>query len=206
MNEQGSRRPQRPGDGVPTSVCTRWCRCPNDQQHNLDAPLRAGRHGLRVHLRLARRRGLPARTGPQYALTCSGWRCRPETTARSWLRCYRCWSQDLEVQVHYEGIHKIDPVTRRARGGGRRAPGGGRPVPGLHARPAPPRLRDGRGEPVEDRWERMITGTPWVASCTVTVNADDVETLLGPGGGRRALLRGLRRPRRTRVLHACPLP
>ena len=34
-----------------------------------------------------------------------------ETTARSWLRCYRCWSQDLEVQVHYEGIHKIDPET-----------------------------------------------------------------------------------------------
>ena len=30
---------------------------------------------------------------------------------RSWLRCYRCWSQDLEVQVHYEGIHRIDPVT-----------------------------------------------------------------------------------------------
>ncbi|MEA2223572.1 MAG: hypothetical protein QOH83_1948, partial [Solirubrobacteraceae bacterium] len=29
--------------------------------------------------------------------------------ARSWLRCYRCWSTDLEVQVHYEGIHKIDP-------------------------------------------------------------------------------------------------
>ena len=28
-----------------------------------------------------------------------------------WLRCYRCWSQDLEVQVHYEGIHRIDPAT-----------------------------------------------------------------------------------------------
>ena len=31
--------------------------------------------------------------------------------ARSWLRCYRCWSTDLEVQVHYEGIHKIDPES-----------------------------------------------------------------------------------------------
>ena len=30
---------------------------------------------------------------------------------RSWLRCYRCWSTDLEVQVHYEGIHKIDAET-----------------------------------------------------------------------------------------------
>jgi len=33
------------------------------------------------------------------------------TSVRSWLRCYRCWSQNLEVQVHYEGIHKIDPET-----------------------------------------------------------------------------------------------
>ena len=33
------------------------------------------------------------------------------TEVRSWLRCYRCWSQNLEVQVHYEGIHKIDAET-----------------------------------------------------------------------------------------------
>src|SRR6201987_2404856 len=33
------------------------------------------------------------------------------TSVRSWLRCYRCWSQNLEVQVHYEGIHRIDPET-----------------------------------------------------------------------------------------------
>ena len=38
----------------------------------------------------------------------------------------------------------------------------------------------GRVEPVEDRWERMISGTPWVASCTVTVPADSVETCSGP--------------------------
>src|SRR5947209_13514870 len=31
------------------------------------------------------------------------------TSVKSWLRCYRCWSQNLEVQVHYEGIHRIDP-------------------------------------------------------------------------------------------------
>src|SRR5450755_683250 len=30
---------------------------------------------------------------------------------RSWLRCYRCWSQNLELQVHYEGINRIDPDT-----------------------------------------------------------------------------------------------
>ena len=56
-------------------------------------------------------------------------------------------------------------------------------MPGLHARPAAPRLPNGRVEPIEDRWERMISGTPWVASCTVTVDADDVETCSGPEAG-----------------------
>ena len=37
-----------------------------------------------------------------------------------------------------------------------------------------------RIEPVEDRWERMVVGTPWVASCTVTVDAESVETCSGP--------------------------
>jgi len=106
-----------------------------------------------------------------------------ETSARSWLRCYRCWSQDLEVQVHYEGIHKIDPET------GERAD----PVDELQEAVVQclecmhdqPHLgfHNGRVEPIEDRWERMIAGTPWVASCTVTVDADDVETCSGPEAG-----------------------
>jgi hypothetical protein len=29
----------------------------------------------------------------------------------------------------------------------------------------------------------MVAGTPWVASCTVTVDADDVETCSGPDAG-----------------------
>src|SRR2546421_12917436 len=37
-------------------------------------------------------------------------------TAASWLRCYRCWSQNLEVQVHYEGVLKVDPETGEAVG------------------------------------------------------------------------------------------
>ncbi|MEA2419562.1 MAG: hypothetical protein QOE60_1768, partial [Thermoleophilaceae bacterium] len=32
-------------------------------------------------------------------------------TQSSWLRCYRCWSQNLEVQLHYEGILKVDADT-----------------------------------------------------------------------------------------------
>src|SRR5947209_10702131 len=35
-------------------------------------------------------------------------------TAASWLRCYRCWSQNLEVQVHYEGVLKVDAETGEA--------------------------------------------------------------------------------------------
>ena len=116
-----------------------------------------------------------------------------ETGARSWLRCYRCWSNDLEVQVHYEGIHKIDSVT------GERAESSTRSRrPSSNASTActtsPPGFINGRVEPIEDRWERMIAGTPWVASCTVTVDADDVEPVRGPSR-RRALLRRLRRQR-----------
>ena len=44
-------------------------------------------------------------------------------------------------------------------------------------------FREGRIEPIEDRWERMVAGTPWVASCTVTVDADEVETCSGPDAG-----------------------
>ena len=28
-----------------------------------------------------------------------------------WLRCYRCWSQRLEAQVHYDAILRIDHET-----------------------------------------------------------------------------------------------
>ena len=67
-------------------------------------------------------------------------------------------------------------------------------------------FHDGRVEPIEDRWERMIAGTPWVASCTVTVDVRGRRDLLGPRGRRRALLRRLRRPRHARVLHPRALP
>jgi len=53
-------------------------------------------------------------------------------------------------------------------------------VPRVYARPAASGVPQRAREPIEDRWERMITGTPWIASCTVTVDADDVETCSGP--------------------------
>jgi hypothetical protein len=103
--------------------------------------------------------------------------------AKPWLRCYRCWSTDLEIQVHYEGIHKIDPET------GERAEVVDQVqeavVQCLECMHDQPHLHfvEGRVEAVEDRWERMIAGTPWVASCTVTVDADEVETCSGPEAG-----------------------
>ena len=98
----------------------------------------------------------------------------------SWLRCYRCWSQDLEVQVHYEGIHRIDPVTgERAEVVDELQEAVVQCLDCMHDQPHLG-FHNGRIEPVEDRWERMVVGTPWVASCTVTVDAEAVETCSGP--------------------------
>jgi hypothetical protein len=107
----------------------------------------------------------------------------PETGARSWLRCYRCWSQDLEVQVHYEGIHKIDPETgERAEVIDELQEAVVQCLDCMHDQPHLG-FNNSRVEPIEDRWERMIAGTPWVASCTVAVDADEVETCSGPEAG-----------------------
>ena len=102
---------------------------------------------------------------------------------RSWLRCYRCWSQNLEVQVHYEGVHRIDADTgERGEVVDEMQEAVVQCVDCMHDQPHLGFL-DGRVEPVEDRWERLIAGAPWVASCTVTVDAEDVETCSGPEAG-----------------------
>ena len=190
--------------------------------------LRQRRQRLRVHVRLRpvrpqrRPPTIAKRPPPARVLAGTGVRARKpgsgreynghmegsmaETSARSWLRCYRCWSQDLEVQVHYEGIHKIDPDTgERAEVVDELQEAVVQCLDCMHDQPHLG-FNNGRVEPIEDRWERMIAGTPWVASCTVTVDADDVESCSGPGGRRRALIRRLRRPRRARVLHPRALP
>ena len=41
-------------------------------------------------------------------------------------------------------------------------------------------FQDDRVVPIEDRWQRMVAGTPWVASCTVRVDQERVETCSGP--------------------------
>lgn len=100
--------------------------------------------------------------------------------SRTWLRCYRCWSTDLEVQVHYDGVHKIDPETgERAEPIEELQEAVVQCVDCMHDQPHLAFV-GGRVEAVEDRWERMVMGTPWVASCTVAVNTDEVETCTGP--------------------------
>ena len=102
------------------------------------------------------------------------------TPIGAWLRCYRCWSQELEVQVHYEGIHRIDPVTgERAEVVDELQEAVVQCLDCMHDQPHLG-FHNGRIEPIEDRWERMVAGTPWVASCTVTVDAESVETCSGP--------------------------
>src|SRR3712207_5695188 len=103
--------------------------------------------------------------------------------ASAWLRCYRCWSQNLKVELHYEGVLRVDPQTGEAYD------------PDDEMQEAVIQCRDclhdqphlslavyeengrriSRVEAVEDRWERMVVGTPWVASCTVTVDGDGVD-------------------------------
>jgi len=103
--------------------------------------------------------------------------------ARAWLRCYRCWSTNLEVQVHYEGIHRIDPDTgERADVVDELQEAVVQCLDCMHDQPHLA-FAGGRVEPIEDRWERMIAGTPWVASCTVQVDVDEVETCSGPDAG-----------------------
>ena len=92
----------------------------------------------------------------------------------------RCWSQDLEVQVHYEGIHRIDPVTgKRADVVDELQEAVVQCLDCMHDQPHlifPQRPHRARRGPLGADGRR----TPWVASCTVTVEAEGVETCSGP--------------------------
>jgi hypothetical protein len=88
------------------------------------------------------------------------------TSPASWLRCYRCWSQNLEVQVHYEGTLKVDAETGEAN----------EPIEETHEAVVQcldclhdqPHLALGlyeeggrrvrRLEAIDDRWERLVLG------------------------------------------------
>jgi hypothetical protein len=98
----------------------------------------------------------------------------------AWLRCYRCWSQRLEAQVHYDAILKVDPETGEAADRVEEIQEA--VVQCLDCMHDQPHLTvaDGRVVPLEERWERMVAGKPFVASCTVTIDQDQVETCSGP--------------------------
>ncbi|CAB4870953.1 MAG: hypothetical protein F2799_03620 [Actinobacteria bacterium] len=107
----------------------------------------------------------------------------PEPEVGSWLRCYRCWSQQLEVNVTYEGLHRVDPATgERADAVDEIQDSVVQCLDCMHDQPHLT-FNDGRVQPIGNRWERMVAGTPWVASCTVTVEADEVEACSGPHAG-----------------------
>jgi hypothetical protein len=98
----------------------------------------------------------------------------------AWLRCYRCWSQRLEAQVHYDAILRVDPETGEAAERVEEVQEA--VVQCLDCMHDQPHLtvEEGRVVAVGDRWERMVAGKPFVASCTVTVDQDMVETCSGP--------------------------
>ena len=98
----------------------------------------------------------------------------------AWLRCYRCWSQRLEAQVHYDAILKVDPETGEAADRVEEIQEA--VVQCLDCMHDQPHLTvaDARVVPMEERWERMVAGKPFVASCTVTVDQDLVESCSGP--------------------------
>jgi hypothetical protein len=79
---------------------------------------------------------------------------------RSWLRCYRRWSQNLELQVHLEGIHPIDADTG-ARGEvvEEMQEAVVQCMDCMHDQPHLG-FHNGGIEPVEDSWERMVVGAP----------------------------------------------
>jgi hypothetical protein len=98
----------------------------------------------------------------------------------AWLRCYRCWSTRLEAQVHYDAIIRVDPDSGETAERVEEVQEA--VVQCLDCMHDQPHLaiEDGRVVPISERWERMVAGTPWVASCTVTVDGDAVETCSGP--------------------------
>ncbi len=98
----------------------------------------------------------------------------------AWLRCYRCWSQRLEAQVHYDAILRINPAT--GEGDERIDEIHEAVVQCLDCMHDQPHLtvQEGRVVPIEDRWARMVAGKPFVASCTVTVDQELIEACSGP--------------------------
>ena len=98
----------------------------------------------------------------------------------AWLRCYRCWSQNLEIQIHYDAIRRVDPATGElAEGVDEVQESVVQCLDCMHDQPHLT-FEDDRVAPIGERWPRMVAGTPWVASCTVQIDAERVESCSGP--------------------------
>src|SRR6201746_66175 len=98
----------------------------------------------------------------------------------AWLRCYPFWSPSLEIQIPYDAIRRVDPDTGvLAEGVDEVQESVVQCLDCMHDQPHLT-FQDDRVVAIEDRWQRMVAGTPWVASCTVRVDQDRVETCSGP--------------------------
>ncbi len=96
-------------------------------------------------------------------------------TVRSWLRCYRCWSTNLEVQVHYEGIHRIDPETgERTDVVDEMQEAVVQCLDCMHDQPHLG-FADGRVQPIQDRWERMCEASAERFQAVVDFDAEAAE-------------------------------
>jgi len=105
----------------------------------------------------------------------------PNSSEKSWLRCYRCWSKQLEIQIHYEGVFGINAIDgSRGEAVEELQEAAVQCLSCMHDQPHL-HFQNGAVVPDETRWERLISGTPWVASCSVTVDEDSVDDCSGPG-------------------------
>ena len=77
----------------------------------------------------------------------------------AWLRCYRCWSQNLEIQIHYDAIRRVDLDGDLAEGVDEVQEALVQCVDCMHDQPHLT-FQDNHVVPIEDRWERMVAGTP----------------------------------------------
>src|ERR1700743_1683815 len=83
----------------------------------------------------------------------------------AWLRCYRCWSQNLEIQIHYDAIRRVDPETGAlAEGVDEVQEAVVQCLDCMHDQPHLT-FEDDRVRPIDERWPRMVAGRPRGASC-----------------------------------------
>src|ERR1700709_2399215 len=98
----------------------------------------------------------------------------------AWLRGYRFWSQNLEIQIHYDAIRRVDPQTGAlAEGVDEVQESVVQCLDCMHDPPLLP-VEYARVAPIDERWPRMVAGTPCVVAITIRMFGERVESCSGP--------------------------